>query len=79
MTIKELAGEISGSEGELSDPGESEGEGESAGDIFSTSRTLVAEEIVETPTSLKKIKPKKKRKKYANFILLYIVYMGVQK
>lgn len=76
MTIKEVEGEMSGSEGELSEAGESECEGESAGDIYSGSRTHLAEQIVETPTSLKKIKPKKKKKKYENLTLLCLVSKG---
>lgn len=76
MTIKELVGEMSGSEGELSDAGESDCEGESAGDNFSESRTRIAEQIAETPTSLKKIKPKKKKKKYENSTLLCLVSKG---
>ena len=61
MTIKELEGELSDCDGELSVAGESDAEPESAVDIFDSRQTPVAEQIPENST--KKVKPKKKKKK----------------
>lgn len=62
MTIKELDGDLSECDGELSVAGESDGEPESTVDIFDSCQTPVAEQTLDN--SLKKPKPKKKKKKY---------------
>lgn len=63
MTIKELEEELSECDGELSVAGESDCEAESAGDVFDSSQTPVAGQTLDSLTSTKKSKPKKKRKK----------------
>lgn len=61
MTIKELEGELSDCDGELSVAGESDAEPESTVDIFDSCQTPVAEQTSENST--KKAKQKKKKKK----------------
>ncbi|KAK3732916.1 hypothetical protein QZH41_012674 [Actinostola sp. cb2023] len=80
MTIKEIVDELSGSDGELSEAGDSECEGESAGDFFDPSQTPVAEQTLhETLNSSKKQKPKKKKKKWLSVCLTNCKYDSVRR